>query len=437
MEQRSLELKYSEELFEEILSEDQLRIAYKAVRSNKGSPGIDKVSVEQYGENLDENLRELIEEVKNWNYRPMPVRRVRIPKPGSDKERLLGIPCVKDRVLQYSLKMSLEKIFEEKFSENSYGFRPARNQKQAVIKAKELVNSGKDWIVDIDLERFFDTISHDRLIHLLGLEIKDKRILRLIGITLRSGILDKGELIENEEGAVQGSPLSPLLSNVVLHELDAELEKRELSFCRFADDCNIFVSSRKAAERVLASISKFIEKKLKLKVNLQKSKVAPSAKVKFLGMTIACTMMLISKVSMARAMEKVKELTPRRSHLSLERQIDKINQWYVGWSGYYSMTETPSQLQSIEAHIRRRLRAQLVRNQKRRRHLDRKLIQQGVRAGLAHKTAYSNHGVWKLSHTAATEQAWSKSWFRQMGLKIASQAVKSHWKSLTVWVKLC
>ena len=237
MEQRSLKLKYSEKLFEEVISEDQLRIAYKAVRSNRGSPGIDEISVEKYGENLEENLRELIEEVKNWKYRPMPVRRVRIPKPGSDKERLLGIPSVKDRVLQYSLKMSLEKIFEKKFSENSYGFRPGRNQKQAVGKAKELVNSGKDWIVDIDLERFFDTISHDRLIHLLGLEVKDKRILRLIGITLRSGILDKGELIESEEGAVQGSPLSPLLSNVVLHELDAELEKRELSFCRFADDC--------------------------------------------------------------------------------------------------------------------------------------------------------------------------------------------------------
>ena len=437
MEQRSLKLKYSENLFEEVISEDQLRIAYKAVRSNRGKPGIDGISVEDYGENLEENLRELIAEVTNWNYRANPVKRVRIPKPGSDKERLLGIPCVKDRVLQCSLKMSLEKIFEEKFSDNSYGFRPARNQKQAVSKAKELVNSGKDWIVDIDLERFFDTINHDRLIHLLSLEVKDKRILRLIGITLRSGILDKGELIENSEGAVQGSPLSPLLSNVVLHELDAELEKRELSFCRFADDCNIFVSSRKAAERVLASISKYIEKKLKLKVNLQKSKVAPSNKVKFLGMTIACAMMLISKVSMSRAIEKVKELTPRRTHQSLERQIDKINQWYLGWSGYYSMTETPNQLQSIEAHIRRRLRAQMVRNQKRRRHLDRKLISQGVRAGLAHKTAYSNHGVWKLSHTAATEQAWSNSWFRQMGLKITSDVKKLHWKPLTVWVKLC
>ena len=437
MEQRSLKLKYSENLFEEILSEDQLRIAYKAVRSNKGSPGVDAISVEKYGENLEKNLHELIEEMKNWNYRPMPVRRVRIPKPGSDKERLLGIPCVKDRVLQYSLKMSLETIFEKKFSENSYGFRPGRNQKQAVSKAKELVNSGKDWIVDIDLERFFDTISHDRLIHLLGLEVKDKRILRLIGITLRSGILDKMELIESTEGAVQGSPLSPLLSNVVLHELDTELEKRELSFCRFADDCNIFVSSRKAAERVLASISQYIEKKLKLKINLQKSKVAPSTKVKFLGMTIARAMMLISKASMTRAMEKVKELTPRRTHQSIERQIAKINQWYVGWSGYYSMTETPSQLQSIEAHIRRRLRAQLVRNQKRRRHLDQKLIHLGVRYALAHKTAYSNHGVWKLSHTAATEQAWSTSWFRQMGLKITSQANKPHWKALTVWVKLC
>lgn len=437
MEQRSLKLTYSDNLFKEILSEDQLRIAYKAVRSNKGSPGIDQVSVEQYGENLESNLRELIAEVKTWKYRPMPVRRVRIPKPGSNKVRLLGIPCVKDRVLQYSIKMSLEPIYEEKFSDNSYGFRPGRNQRQAVDKAKELVNSGKDWIVDIDLERFFDTISHDRLIYLLGQEIKDKRLLRLIGNTLRSGILDAGELIASEEGAVQGSPLSPLLSNVVLHELDTELENRGLSFCRFADDSNVFVSSRKAAERVLESITKFIEKKLKLRVNRDKSQVAPSHKVKFLGMTIACAMMLISKVSMTRAMEKVRELTPRRSHLSLEHQIEKINRWYVGWSSYYSMTETPSQLKSVEAHMRRRLRAQLIRNQKRRRHLDNKLIKMGVRRVLAHKTVYSNDGVWKLSHTSATEQAWSKSWFTQMGLKTISQTSKAHWQPLKVWVKLC
>ena len=169
----------------------------------------------------------------------------------------------------------------------------------------------------------------------------------------------------------------------------------------------------------------------------KKSQVAPSHKVKFLGMTIACAMMLISKVSMTRAMEKVRQLTPRRSHLSLEHQIAKINRWYVGWSSYYSMTETPSQLKSVEAHIRRRLRAQLTRNQKRRRHLDNKLIKMGVRRVLAHKTVYSNDGVWKLSHTSATEQAWSKSWFTQMGLKTISQTSKAHWQPLKVWVKLC
>ena len=218
--------------------------------------------------------------------------------------------------------------------------------------------------MDIDLSKFFDRINHDRLIHRLKGHIKDKRVLRLIGTILRSGVMIEGVKTPTSEGSVQGSPLSPLLSNVVLDELDKELEKRGLEFCRFADDCNIFVKTKRAADRVMASIKKFIEKKLKLKINEDKSKTAKSDQVKFLGMTIVKGTIAISKAALNKAMEKVKELIPRGTNLSIENAIDKINSWYHGWASYFKMTQYPAQLQSVEAHIRRRLRARIVSQQK-------------------------------------------------------------------------
>ena len=226
--------------------------------------------------------------------------------------------------------------------------------------AQQIIKSGKPYGVDIDLSKFFDRIHHDRLIALMGQLITNKRILRLVGIMLRSGVMLNGVVNPSKEGAMQGSPLSPLLSNIVLDELDQELEKRGLEFCRFADDCNIFVKSQKAAERVMETISQFIEKKLKLKVNQDKSKVALSDKVKFLGFTVVSGTIAIAHKALQTAMAKVKALTPRGTHKSLEPTLDKINQWYVGWSNYYSLTNYPSQLHKIEAHIRRRLRSRLV-----------------------------------------------------------------------------
>ena len=247
-------------------------------------------------------------------------------------------------------------------------------------------------------------------------KVNDKRVLRLIGLTLRSGVMEQGAWEPTTEGSVQGSPLSPLLSNIVLDELDKELEKRELSFCRWADDCNIFVRSQRAAERVMTSISKFIEGRLKLKVNREKSKVALSKEVKFLGMTIAGRLLVISRQAMARAKATVEELTPRRTHLPLEVQIDRINRWYGGWRNYFQMTEVARQLEIIEAHIRRRLRAQFIAAQKRRRYLTAKWEKLGVSRTCARQTAYSHNGIWALSITNAAHQAWSNAWFAQRGL---------------------
>ncbi|MGK5092197.1 group II intron reverse transcriptase/maturase, partial [Deltaproteobacteria bacterium TL4] len=267
------------ELFEVICSEYQLYAAFRLVKKNKGAGGVDGITIETFEKNLKEEIRTLSKELKEWKYHPQPVKRVEIPKPGTDEKRKLGIPCIRDRVLQQSIKLSLEPLFEPYFSESSFGFRPGKGQQKAIAQAQKIVKEGKDWIVDIDLEKFFDKINHEKVIHLVKRKVEDKRVIRLIGMTLRSGVLEGDKLIPSDEGSVQGSPLSPLLSNIVLDELDKELEQRGLSFCRFADDCNIFVGSQKAANRVMASISRFIEKRLKLKINEKKSKVAPSKEV--------------------------------------------------------------------------------------------------------------------------------------------------------------
>ena len=425
-----------ERLFDDLTSIDTLRLGFKEVKKNRGSPGVDGVTIEEFGNDLEEELDQLIRELESWMYTPQPVRRVEIPKP-SGGVRLLGVPCVRDRVVQAALKLLLEPILEEEFSEHSYGFRPNRNQKQAVRAAREIVATGKGYVVDIDLSKFFDRIHHDRLIHRLGQRIPDKRILRLVGITLRSGVNVNGVVHSTTEGSVQGSPLSPLLSNLVLDELDKELEKRGLSFCRFADDCNIFVRSEKAAHRVMQSITGFIEKRLKLKVNQDKSQVALSNRVKFLGMTIVENTIAISKKSLNSAMEKVKELTPRGTHDKLGETIKNINRWYSGWANYYGMTNYPSQLKKIEAHIRRRLRARLVDQQKSKRNLLRKLIKRKVPKGLAWKAVYSNKRRWALSRTPAVERAYPNAWFSGiMGQKIHSDAKLPHWFLIRQWVRL-
>ena len=437
MKAHQQEFKFQEgELLEEICAEGTLRKAFKLVKKNKGAPGIDRVTIGDFEQNLSEKLIQLKQEVLGWKYKPTPVKRVEIPKPDGKGVRLLGIPIIKDRVLHMAIKMVLEPILDPDFSKNSYGFRPGKSQQQAVEAARDYVKAGKEFVVDIDLSKFFDRINHDRLIHRLGTKIEDKRVLRLVGMILRSGIMADGTVTILHEGSVQGSPLSPLLSNLVLDELDKELEDRNLEFCRYADDCNIFVKTERAAVRVMESIKKFIETKLKLKVNEEKSKVAKSDRVKFLGMTIVNGLIAISKKAMNKAMETVKALIPRGSNQPIEKAVERINIWYMGWASYFKMTQFPAQLAGIEAHIRRRLRSRFVKQQKRRKNLYRKLVNLGAGKRLVAKTVYSNKGNWKLSHTRAVEKAFPNRWFERIGLKIVSNLRLEHWLPVNMWVKL-
>jgi group II intron reverse transcriptase/maturase len=424
-------------LFEDLCTTEWLEAGFRGVKKNKGSPGIDGVTIAEFESRLDEELSRLKAELDGWTYKPSPVRRVEIPKPGGKGIRLLGVPTVRDRVVHATLKLLLEPIFEPLFSDHSYGFRPERNQAQAVEAARKIVAGGKPYVVDLDLSKFFDRIHHDRLIARLGQTIPDKRILRLVGMILRSGIMANGLVTPSTEGAVQGSPLSPLLSNIVLDELDKELERRGLEFCRFADDCNIFVRTPKAAERVMASIGGYIEKRLKLVVNREKSHVARSDRVKFLGMTIVGDTIAISHKALQGAMAKVKELTPRGSHLTLEASIERINSWYLGWSGYFAMTYYPAQLRKIEAHIRRRLRSRLVDQQKSKRNLLRKLIKRGVPRRQAARAVFSNKARWALSNTFAVTRAYPVGWFvGEMGQAIRSNKQLPHWFDVDRWIRL-
>lgn len=427
-EMRQNELKFIEpSLFEKLCSRETLTASFKATKKNRGAPGIDGVSVEAFAIRLDEELSQLQKDLESWTYKPMPVRRVEIPKP-TGGVRLLGIPTVRDRVVQGAIKGLLEPILDPLFSEHSYGFRPGRNQHQAIQAAQKIVCGGKRYVVDIDLSKFFDRIHHDRLISRLSIFVGDKRIIRLIGESLRSGIMKDGLISSTNEGAVQGSPLSPLLSNLVLDELDKFLEGRKIEFCRFADDCNAFAKTKAEAQKIMQFTRIFIECKLKLVVNEEKSKVAISKNVKFLGFTIdSRAEIAVSISSMKSAALKVKALTPRGTHLSIEKSIQQINLWYVGWSNYYSHTAYPKQLGHIEAHIRRRLRARLVKQQKRRRHLATKLCKLGVPKKSAYKTAYSNKGPWALSASNAVEKAYSNKWFQQQGLIVVTTKRRGHW----------
>ena len=422
-------------LFERLCSIGMLSKGFQAVKANDGSPGIDRVTVEGFEAKLAKELAQLKTELESWSYKPKPVRRVEIPKPNGGV-RLLGVPCIRDRVVQASLKLLLEPIFDPEFSDSSYGFRPGKSQRQAIQAAQGYVQEGKEHVVDIDLSKFFDRINHDRLLMRVSQKVEDKRIIRLIGLTLRSGVMTEGNIQPTTEGTTQGSPLSPLLSNIVLDELDKELEKRGLSFCRFADDCNIFVRSKKAAERVMESVSLLLEKKMKLVVNREKSKVAVASAVKFLGMTIVCGMVTISAQAMDKAMDKIKELTPRGSHKTIERSIEDFNRWYRGWTNYFEMTQYPSQFAKLEAHARRRLRARLARNLKRPRNLVKAMVKAGIPVKTAQRTVYGNNRWWALAHTWAMERMYPNRWFEGVGLYTKSKETLDHWFDVKEWIRV-
>ena len=422
---------FSESLFDRICEIGSLREAFRDTKRNKGAPGVDGVTLEIFEQSLEEELSQLRQEVLSWTYKPQPVKRVEIPKPNGGI-RLLGIPTVRDRILQTAIKNGLEPIIDPTFSDNSYGFRPGRNQKHALNAGQRIVQSGKEFVVDMDLSKFFDRINHDRLISRLRLHIEDTKVLRLIGLTLRCGIMEDGKIQPSKVGSVQGSPLSPLLSNIVLDELDRELEKRGLEFSRFADDCNIFVKSEKAANRVRENITKFIENRMKLVVNQEKTKVAKSKYVKFLGMTVLVSGLCISSASISKAMDKVKHLTPRGTHMPIEKTVQRFNQWYRGWANYHEMTTYPSQFYNIEAHFRRRMRAQLLKDHKRRRYIYRKPIKRGVRKITAANVVFTNDKIWAMSRKRGVHVAWPNKYFSQLGMHIHSIKGLHQWEPIKV-----
>lgn len=391
------------ELLEQILDKENLNKAYKHVKANKGAPGVDGVTVDEAYENIIQNKEKWLHQIRKRTYKPQPVRRVQIPKENG-KMRNLGIPTVFDRIIQQSIVQVLSPIFEEQFSKTSYGFRPGRSCENAVVKALEYLNDGYEWIVDIDLERFFDTVDQDRLINIIMRTIKDGDVVSLIRKYLSAGVMDKGITKATEKGTPQGGNLSPLLSNIMLNELDKELEKRGLSFVRYADDCIILVKSEKAANRVLETVTKFIEKKLGLKVNAEKSKVTRPTQTKYLGFSFWKDAKGKWKPkphlkSYQKIKRKLKQLTCRRKSISLDERIKQINYTVRGWVNYFRIANMKNAIQKIDEHLRTRIRAIIWKQWKKATRKEKALLQLGVKPDIAHNLANTSKGYQLVAKT--------------------------------------
>lgn len=394
-----------------------LKRAWERVRANKGSGGVDGESVASFGERGWERLLEMRKRLLGGTYRPSAVRGVEIPKP-SGGVRQLGIPTVEDRIVQQAVAQVLTPLYETVFSESSYGFRPGRGAHMALRKGAEHVAEGFGVVVDLDLEKFFDRVNHDRLMARLARDIGDRRVLRLIRSFLKAGLMKDGVCQRREEGTPQGGPLSPLLANVVLDELDKELERRGHRFCRYADDCNIYVRSQKAGERVMEGIRRFIERKLRLKVNEAKSRVAPSGECKFLGYTIgAGGRLLVAAKSKERMHAKLKALTKRNRGRALGEVIGEVNRFAAGWLEYFRLAAAKTWLAETEGWLRRRLRCYRLKQCKRRIGVARFLMGCGCREESAWMLAMSRKGWYRKSVSPQAAKAMDIGWFRLQGLR--------------------
>ena len=389
------------ELLEKVLDDKNLFKAYKQVYKNKGASGVDGVTVDELGYYMYQHKEEIKEQIRNRKYKPSPVRRVYIPKDNGDK-RGLGIPTVVDRVIQQAIVQILSPIYEKQFSETSYGFRPNRSCEMAIIKLLEYFNDGYTWIVDIDLEKFFDTVCHDKLISIIMKTIHDGELVSLIRKYLVSGVMENGVISPTKVGTPQGGNLSPLLSNIMLNELDKELEKRGLRFTRYADDCIIVVKSEKAANRVMESITKFIEKKLGLKVNVEKSKVARPNDIKYLGFGFYYTKTGIVKPkphlkSVQKFKRKLKQLTKRSWSISLDKRFVKLNQVIRGWINYFRIADMKTHMKYITSHLNRRIRCIIWKQWKVSKKRIESLIKLGCDKEQAKAIAYSRKKYWNSS----------------------------------------
>ena len=418
-------------LMEQITRFTNLQRAYKSVKSNGGSSGIDGMSIKSYGEWLKGNYETLQTTLLNGSYVPQVVKGVKIPK-SQGGYRQLGIPTVQDRVVQQAINQVLQVYYDPKFSEQSYGFRPKRSTHQALASAQGIVKSGKTKVVDIDLSKFFDEVNHQRLMWLLGTRIGDKRLLKLIQKILKTGILEGGVESQRIKGTPQGSPLSPLLSNIVLDELDQELTRRGLSFVRYADDVKIFTSSWQSANRIMVSVSDFIERRMHLKVNREKSGVRRSYEVTFLGYSLLYGGKLgLSKTSEQRLKEKIKQITRRNRGISFVEMLKELQLVLQGWLQYYRYAMMKQKLQKIEGWLRRRLKCFRLKQCKRAIGIVRLLRSLGVEKTLCWRTALSGKGWWRKSNSPATNIEMSNQWFAEQGFySLTDNYEKLHRKSI-------
>jgi len=409
-----------EQLLEAVVERKNMWLALKQVERNSGAAGVDNMTVAQLRSYLREHWLRIKEELLAGNYQPQPVLKVEIPKPGGKGMRMLGIPTVVDRLIQQALHQVLSPLFEPDFSESSYGFRPQRSAHQAVLKARQYVREGRRWVVDIDLEKFFDRVNHDILMSRLARRVKDKRVLRLIRRYLQAGMMSNGLTTARREGTPQGGPLSPLLSNILLDELDKELERRGHKFCRYADDSNVYVRSRSAGERVLKSLTTFLERRLRLKVNAEKSAVARPWERKFLGYSFTTKSEARLKVapgSVQRLKERLREIFRRGRGRNLKRLIEEeLKPLLRGWMNYFRLAEVKGIFEALDGWIRRKLRCLIWRHWKRTFTRAKGLMQRGLSKDRALKSAMNGRGPWWNAGAAHMHTAFPKSYFDRCGL---------------------